>query len=359
MTIRRGERKRSLTARCHLLPFIAALLLLFGCRQANDASSHWTFDDLFSVQAEIPLEYTDSSVVVSVQGNMGFCGDRILVGDSGGRQVLMFNKKGKFVRRIGKAGNGAGVFGNPSRVCITTNGQIFVYDQDHNSVLLYDTAANLLCSRRLGLWNIYQCGASGDRVITVGHEFNQETSAAAYYWSNCTTTRIGDFTSCFGYPRFLRMVIMSYQIPVLTNGDFCLLDEGTFRITKISKEGKVLRESDRQPLGFQGPEHDLIAFNNDEAHMAAEKAHALVSFCHVSGCLIVVWWDHQQFFIEIYDTNLVPKVTRLAIPNTLYPFISSDGVHLYLIKRYHKAVGTSPLHNPTLVMFSLATKRVS
>jgi hypothetical protein len=154
------------------------------------------------------------------------------------------------------------------------------------------------------------------------------------------------------------MVFMQYPIPVMNSGEFFLLDEGTFRVSKFSKEGNVIQVSVQQPAGFHGPEHDLLALDNEEAHMVAEKSDPIVSFCHARGCLVAVWWDHQEFFMEIYDSNLVPKVTRVVIPNTLYPIVSSDGTHLYFIKRSHEYGSRSPLQNPTLVMFSLSTDKI-
>jgi hypothetical protein len=270
----------------------------------------------------------------------------------------MFNKDGTFIRRIGKADKSSGGYRNPSRVCITSRGQIFVYDQDKNAVLFYDSLANLLCFNPLREMNIYQCGVSGDRVITVGTAYCTETSAAAYYWSNCDTNRIAELIDTYDYPKYLRMVLMQYQIPVLSGGDFCLLDEGTFRVTKFSKDGNELQVSEEQPKGFLGPEHDLVALDNEEAHIVAEKADAIIGFCYASGCLIVIWWDHHDFFVEIYDENLVHKVTRVAIPDSLYPLVSSDGTHLYFIVRQNRPGKTSPLRNPTLAMFSLSSDKV-
>lgn len=67
----------------------------------------------------------------------------IIVNDQKHKQIFMFDKKGNFIKRIGRAGQGPGEFGNP--FCMTTTSDsIIVADNNNRRIQYYDFDGNFI-----------------------------------------------------------------------------------------------------------------------------------------------------------------------------------------------------------------------
>ncbi|MDD2381465.1 MAG: 6-bladed beta-propeller [Mariniphaga sp.] len=90
-------------------------------------------DDIFY----IPLETTDESIIADIM-DIKFRDDYILVRDDL-HQLLLFNRKGKFLKRIGEKGNGPNEYLHASEVLFSGTGkEIILFDGSKLKVMLFD-----------------------------------------------------------------------------------------------------------------------------------------------------------------------------------------------------------------------------
>ncbi len=91
------------------------------------------FTDIFSDYKIIPLE-TKKECLVGQINSIRFCDDKIVVLDSRiGKAVFVFDRNGKFIRKIGKIGKGPGEYVSPGSIAT---------DEDKKEVAIYDEMLN-------------------------------------------------------------------------------------------------------------------------------------------------------------------------------------------------------------------------
>jgi len=71
-------------------------------------------------------------------------GDRLLVSDTGGNVVQVYDLEGKYVRTIGRAGVAPGLFARPKGVAVDRQGLIYVVDAATQVVQIFDATGRLL-----------------------------------------------------------------------------------------------------------------------------------------------------------------------------------------------------------------------
>ncbi len=131
-------------------------------------------DGTFSI---IPLESNDECLIAHIDKLM-FGGNRVYVLDATSKSVLMFDKRGQFIRKIHHVGNGPGEYIGLSDMTLMDN-TIILLDHLSGKKIVYDTNGTFLHELRLfktiwanGLFPV------GDRLVYV----NQ--------WSH---TAVGDY----------------------------------------------------------------------------------------------------------------------------------------------------------------------
>lgn len=93
---------------------LGAGLLLTGCQNQPSARHLWVADvreairDVASV-SYVPLETTDSCLISNVS-NLVMDDEFIFVENGKTQQIFQFTREGKFVRQLGRAGNGPGEY---------------------------------------------------------------------------------------------------------------------------------------------------------------------------------------------------------------------------------------------------------
>jgi hypothetical protein len=92
----------------------------------------------------VPLETTENSLLTSIQ-HVEYLNDKMLVF---ARQVVAFDKNGKFLFNVGRKGQGPGEYSMLTNFFVK-NGQIFLFDEPTQRILTYDESGNYLSSTRL------------------------------------------------------------------------------------------------------------------------------------------------------------------------------------------------------------------
>lgn len=147
----------------------SAINVLFSCSVNKTTTGTETCFDL-SVPTEdtlyvsdwvkpttvIALETTDESLLGTVDKVMEF-GDELYVLDKMRKGVLVFNNEGKFLRRIGRMGQGPGEYPNLSDFTIDgKNGQLYLLTNP-STIYAYAASGEFLWKKKISnsmLWNI-------------------------------------------------------------------------------------------------------------------------------------------------------------------------------------------------------------
>ncbi len=67
----------------------------------------------------------------------------ICINDQKAHQIFMFNEQGKFIKKIGREGQGPGEFGNPFSMAVTSE-SLLVGDNSHRRIQIFDFEGNYL-----------------------------------------------------------------------------------------------------------------------------------------------------------------------------------------------------------------------
>jgi len=103
----------------------------------------------FSLEGKLLFHISENLTRAS---GLAICGDRLFVADAGGHCIALFDLQGKFLRRFGSRGTGAGQFNFPTHVAADSHGQIFVTDSMNSRIQVFDSNGQFL----------RQIGAPGD-----------------------------------------------------------------------------------------------------------------------------------------------------------------------------------------------------
>lgn len=271
--------------------------------------------------------YFPSGAVLSVDGEGNF-----YVADFGNRRVQMFDKAGKFVRQIGRQGQGPGEYGHPSRVffagegnpCVWGGSELIHYDKNgvYKKKVLLKTFLNsfILGPRdtiigttqpRIGpggpKYSIVQLNSDGTPLRTLAEyrgEFNENQKAVAFHaYSN------------------------GIAFSPLTAELFAYGFSGEYRIYIADADGQIAHviAKDEKPLPISGKEKDQTKKHGIYASFGASEKREDA----------VVFPDHRPFFGRFFNDDAgrlyVMKSSSIFdkdSPKRIDVF-SNDGIFLY------------------------------
>ncbi|MCD8184757.1 MAG: 6-bladed beta-propeller [Bacteroides sp.] len=145
----------------YLLFLSVSMLLISSCQKSNqrnfdipvmdvrnaiqqNASSISLDDDIKSIEY-IPLETTDSCLISNIL-DMRISKDFIFIYNGKTSEILQFNRKGKFIRKMGREGNGPGEYNMITELSVDeTEKKLFIF-QYGGPVLTYSFDGNYLYS---------------------------------------------------------------------------------------------------------------------------------------------------------------------------------------------------------------------
>lgn len=128
------------------------LFSIFGCKQEyqinkeipeiniikgiEDGGSTILLSEIAEDITFIPLETTDECLIGSIH-SVHLSNDYLVIIDSDHSQILLFNKTGKFIRKIGNKGQGPGEYLWPD-FSVLVKDELFVWDKLLNKTFCYD-----------------------------------------------------------------------------------------------------------------------------------------------------------------------------------------------------------------------------
>ncbi|MDR1339890.1 MAG: 6-bladed beta-propeller [Prevotellaceae bacterium] len=103
----------------------------------EDEGTTMMLSEVFEDITFIPLETTDECLIGNTILGIHFSKDYIVIVDRTPRQILLFDKTGKFIRKIGNRGQGPGEYLSPF-LSVLVNDELFIWDIGLNATLCYD-----------------------------------------------------------------------------------------------------------------------------------------------------------------------------------------------------------------------------
>ena len=157
----------------------------------------------------------------------------VYVLDGANNKVKIFTRKGKFVRSVGKSGEGKGEFGYPVGIDIDAQGNIYIADTGNRRIQVLDPNGKYLRKIDLSRWHarpvavkvsgsthhIYVSDASNHQILC----FNKE-GTFKFSWGS-----LGEETGQFRFPG---------MTAIDSNGDFYVVDILNGRVQVFDAQGK-------------------------------------------------------------------------------------------------------------------------
>jgi hypothetical protein len=133
-----------MTSRTSLVILCAALLLTSGCgqkpqSQASGAGAEWRLSTLPAVDIGV-AEGDEPYELVGAGSSLRFPDGPLVVANAGSSQLRFFDSQGRFIKAVGRRGEGPGEFTGFLHLSLLTNETFSVYDQGQLRLSVFDTA---------------------------------------------------------------------------------------------------------------------------------------------------------------------------------------------------------------------------
>jgi len=303
-----------------ILAFSLCLLPGFsGCKNFREkASNQFTdkflrqlaecksFDQAFEKVRDVQLSTQRDALIGRVTDLVIASDGRIIVADDMGRQVLMFSPEGKFLRRIGRFGDGPGEYHSPSLVTVDPEQNIYVFDPTLAKVFIFDAEGNfkrLIFTREF----VSRMAATSSGVYLQEFTFQGRNSIFQY---DTTGKLIRTFSSI---PENFRELLMRLSagggLVADDQGNLYQITVAKYEILKFSPDGSLMAKFARTPPFLKPYPEKLPSHANDrrkfnELIFDRTLIHRL--FYLKPGLLLVQLINHDAqrrptVFFEIYD----------------------------------------------------------
>lgn len=110
------------------------------------------FGDLFSKMEIIPLETLDSCLIMNIE-KIELHNNQLFIFDNLRPALYVFDKKGKYIKQIGKKGEGPDEFQVITDVFIDKTRNVILFLSHFGSVLIYDIEGNYIGREMLPIKN--------------------------------------------------------------------------------------------------------------------------------------------------------------------------------------------------------------
>jgi len=266
----------------------------------------------------------------------------IYVLDTRACTIKKYNPEGKYLRNIGRVGEGPGEFQRPRRLCISREGNIFVADWNTDKIHILNSEGKF--ERASHLASLDLISVTGNEELIAGYRhYEEENNKLKYFYKvgkydpqkeeihdfytqkQLRTARVSDGTFTFEYPLFVRWDINSkdqiiiatantYEMKVFTP-DGSLLNKYILDVNPIPVTGEAERKISeilkriRTGLGVDDPETRKI-----------------VEYYPVFNCISID--EKDRIWVERYDPYWRDK-TRKEI---IFDVFSAEGKFSFTTK---------------------------
>lgn len=176
-------------------------------------------------------------------------GKLLIADDQHLRLVLLFDRKGKFIKQIGKNGKGPGEYLTPRHVLVNSKGEIIISDPSLFRISIYNNngAFSHLFSLRKMIWGVVL--TSNDDILIhdqFATKIQPGNTIFAYNMNGELFYEFGETSKAYYQ---LRNVPWYYRGPFLAISDDCIfeMDYPDYHIRKYCQSGKLKKEFGVKP----------------------------------------------------------------------------------------------------------------
>jgi len=253
------------------------------------------FDSIFVKTNEVILN-ADAQHVISSIRNMCVTNDNYVINDVQGKQILVFDKKGKFSSSIGNIGSGPGEFKSPYDIALNSKGELLVLDPSNRRISVFQRDGSFLNSYNVKLGSriskdhkggfyLYNAGEAPFSGIDILYHYNDD----------------GSFKKAF-CPVFSAYPMIGGNITIDTQGNLFVIHPSVYLIKKFSPNGHFIKDIGQAPKIYKPIEIPKGQFPQNEDF---ESYTPLTKVLVLNNLVIVELYraKPQKRWLDIYDTE--------------------------------------------------------
>ena len=312
-------------------------------------------DNIFVLKEELSIgeaggreEYMFSSarsLAVDLSGN-------IYVMDVKETHVKVFNKDGKFLRIIGRAGQGPGEFGRPRNIQITHNNELMINDSGSRKLLFYSLNGQYIKEIKINTFAFRIYCDSYEQYYAYAFTLNPPTDSQFQLLKiNSDLSQISVVAEYKGQTRFEPMMFHTPHIVFhITANDYLLFGyPEDYEIQIFHPNGNIVKKIYREyePVPISKEEKDEVSKRSLPGWQAETPNHypAYQDFkTDDKGRIYVITWEKQPklegYSYDVFDSNgkYITRFTLRALhqiwrQNKLYTIEEDEDGYEY-VKRY-------------------------
>ena len=334
------------------------------------------FGDLFSKMEIIPLETLDSCLIMNIE-KIELHNNQLFIFDNLRPALYVFDKKGKYIKQIGKKGEGPDEFQVITDVFIDKTRNVILFLSHFGSVLIYDIEGNYIGREMLPIknnyysiattennnWVLWSCVDADESGITV---VNKDSMLPIYEtWHNDRMLDMGLMKPFYQYNK-IYFFSSAYQNTVYQIKTDSLISAYKWDFNKdniksgmLEAYSKIKNGSKRNNKILKDLEEGILPYSM-ERHNQNEQYYyvALRKGVGIDRPWINVFYrkkDHSTFVFEQIEEGVSIRpilFTNEDIISTLLPEDSFSYKKMLPQNEYEKIVSRNSDDNPCLVKLS-------
>ncbi|MCX6168638.1 MAG: 6-bladed beta-propeller [Ignavibacteriales bacterium] len=279
------------------------ILFLFACSSDDLKMNHKkfnfskaTFDSIFVKTSQINLKGNLEHSIASIR-KICLTKTKIVVLDSRSKNILVFNKDGKFENTIGKKGHAPGEYITPFDIDTNLNNEILVLDVGSQRISKFKEDGSYITA-----YNV-QIGFGVCSDLNGGfYQYNPSESAIAEKNSIKHYNENGIYEKSF-CPPFYKIGMIGANITIDNEGNVYVIHSSMYLIKKFSPSGDYIKEFGKIPKFYKPLEVLPGRFaNREELDAFTSLTKILVTKSNLV-MIELVRSKPRTHWIEIYDTD--------------------------------------------------------
>lgn len=282
-----------------ILSLALCLFALCGCKNAStntmpeggerimvditQPEKNIKMSDLCANVRYVKLETTSESLIRYIRGIIEF-DDNLLVIDRDVQSLLLFDKDGRFIKKIAGQGQGPGEYSKMYDVAVDKEGKrLFVLDAYAQSILIYDFGGKYIESKKFGFWAQELKYIGDDKIaLYVGYAPNgyvKENARPTFFVFDLKDGNVAPYQYVSNEIRPEELASPASALATDANGRAYCFNDLTHEIDVINKEG--LQRTLTLDFGKEDTERRMAFINlleekNNDFQGMAKKSHVSV-----------------------------------------------------------------------------------